>query len=176
MRLGRCTKLVSRESLRLARVTDCTVTCDTSLTGRKCTKQASRVMCYTLHMIVQCMALESMFIDQAILNGTRPNSASGVKPARQCMARHLGNERGMCIERCVTLMCNSLPERGVAHCTILCGTVTSRAQETHEPCFTNDVSHTGMTVQRPAEQMSGASKLHVRSMSTVRLLENRTVQ
>ena len=29
-----------------------------------------------------CVFLESIFIDQATLNGTRPNSPSGVKPAR----------------------------------------------------------------------------------------------
>ncbi len=28
------------------------------------------------------LLLESIFIDQATLNGTRPNSPSGVKPAR----------------------------------------------------------------------------------------------
>ena len=33
--------------------------------------------------------LESIFIDQATLNGTRPNSPAGVKPARPLMGRYL---------------------------------------------------------------------------------------
>jgi len=32
--------------------------------------------------------LESIFIDQATLNGTRPNSPSGVKPARPLVGRY----------------------------------------------------------------------------------------
>ncbi len=35
-----------------------------------------------LWRIVRLDFLESIFIDQATLNGTRPNSPSGVKPAR----------------------------------------------------------------------------------------------
>jgi hypothetical protein len=42
--------------------------------------------------------LENIFIDQATLNGTRPNSPSGVKPARplvQCRAAGRGSGSGI---------------------------------------------------------------------------------